>query len=143
MASDISLAVDDGDSVTTTDSTPDSVPRLTDSTAGPVTTTDPLTAIGIQTLSQAVEMLREDVEQDAIGRIRLSGKSRSSGNWSKKDASGSTSYGPHSLTDGLYTELADARTTAMISGSEAAVLRTRLMLLTDERRRPWRQRWFW
>jgi len=143
VASDISLAVDDGDSVTTTDSTPDSVPRLTDSTAGPVTTTDPLTAIGIQTLSQAVEMLREDVEQDAIGRIRLSGKSRSSGNWSKKDASGSTSYGPHSLTDGLYTELADARTTAMISGSEAAVLRTRLMLLTDERRRPWRQRWFW
>ena len=142
MASDISLAVDDGDSVTTTDSTPDSVPRLTDSTAGPVTTTDPLTAIGIQTLSQAVEMLREDVEQDAIGRIRLSGKSRSSGNWSKKDASGSTSYGPHSLTDGLYTELADARTTAMISGSEAAVLRTRLMLLTDERRRPWWRRWF-
>ena len=142
MASDISLAVDDGDSVTTTDSTPDSVPRLTDSTAGPVTTTDPLTAIGIQTLSQAVEMLREDVEQDAIGRIRLSGKSRSSGNWSKKDASGSTSYGPHSLTDGLYTELADARTTAMISGSEAAVLRTRLTLLTDERRRPWRRRWF-
>jgi hypothetical protein len=114
VASDISLAVDDGDSVTTTDSTPDSVPRLTDSTAGPVITTDPLTAIGIQTLSQAVEMLREDVEQDAIGRIRLSGKSRSSGNWSKKDASGSTSYGPHSLTDGLYTELADARTTAMI-----------------------------
>jgi len=144
VASDISLAVADGDSVTTTDSTPDSVSRLTDSTtAGPVTTTDPLTAIGIQTLSQAVEMLREDVEQDAIGRIRLSGKSRSSGNWSKKDASGSTSYGPHSLTDGLYTELADARTTAMISGSEAAVLRTRLMLLTDERRRPWRQRWFW
>ena len=142
MASDISLAVADGDSVTTTDSTPDSVPRLTDSTAGPVTTTDPLTAIGIQTLSQAVEMLREDVEQDAIGRIRLSGKSRSSGNWSKKDASGSTSYGPHSLTDGLYTELADARTTAMISGSEAAVLRTRLTLLTDERRRPWRRRWF-
>ena len=44
--------------------------------------------------------------------------------------------------DGLHTELADARTMAMISGSEAAVLRTQLTLLTDERRRPWWQRWF-
>jgi hypothetical protein len=41
--------------------------------------------------------------------------------------------------DGLYTELADARTAAMISGCEAAVLRTRLELLTD--RRPWWRRW--
>ena len=65
MASDISLAVDDGDSVTTTDSTPDSVSRLTDSTtAGPVTTTDPLTAIGIQPLSQAdVEHERDRADQ--------------------------------------------------------------------------------
>jgi hypothetical protein len=44
--------------------------------------------------------------------------------------------------DGLYTELADARTAALISGSEAAALRTRLALLTDERRRPWWRRWF-
>jgi hypothetical protein len=41
--------------------------------------TDPLPAIAIQTLSQAVEMLRDDVE--------LSGKSRSSANRSRKDAS--------------------------------------------------------
>ena len=42
--------------------------------------------------------------------------------------------------DGLHTDLADARTAAMISGCEAAVLRTRLELLTD--RRPWWRRWF-
>ena len=66
MASDISLAVADGNSVTTTDSTTlDSVSHLTDSTtAGPVTTTDPLTAIGIQTLSQAdVEHERDRADQ--------------------------------------------------------------------------------
>jgi hypothetical protein len=38
--------------------------RTDSTTAGPVTTTDPLTAIGIQTLSQAVEMLRQDVERE-------------------------------------------------------------------------------
>ena len=42
--------------------------------------------------------------------------------------------------DELLIELADARTAAMISGCEAAVLRTRLELLTE--RRPWWQRWF-
>ena len=42
--------------------------------------------------------------------------------------------------DGLYTKLADARTATMISGSEAAVLRTRLELLTE--RRPWWRGWF-
>lgn len=31
---------------------------------------------------------------------------------------------------------------AMITGSEAAALRARLELLTDERRRPWWRRWF-
>jgi hypothetical protein len=81
VASDISPAVADGDSVTTTDSTPDSVSRLTDSTtAGPVTTTDPLTAIGIQTLSQAVEMLREDVEQERDRADQAERQVRSSGN---------------------------------------------------------------
>ena len=44
--------------------------------------TDPMTAIGIQTLSQAIEMLREDVDRSGTGRIDPSGKSR-------MDASGS------------------------------------------------------
>jgi hypothetical protein len=41
---------------------------------------------------------------------------------------------------GLHSDLADARTAAMISGSEAAALRARLELLTE--RRPWWRRWF-
>ena len=45
-------------------------------------------------------------------------------------------------TDELLHELADARTAAMISGSEAAAVRTRLALLTDARRRSWWRRWF-
>jgi hypothetical protein len=42
--------------------------------------------------------------------------------------------------DELLVALADARTAAMITGCEAAVLRTKLALLTD--RRPWWRRWF-
>jgi hypothetical protein len=42
--------------------------------------------------------------------------------------------------DGLLIELADARTTAMISGCEAAVLRIQLATLTE--RCPWWRRWF-
>jgi hypothetical protein len=42
--------------------------------------------------------------------------------------------------DELLIELADARTAAMISGCEAAVLRTRLAMLTD--RCSWWRRWF-
>ena len=41
---------------------------------------------------------------------------------------------------GLYAELADARTAAMITGCEAAALRSRLEVLTE--RRPWWRRWF-
>ena len=81
--------------------------------------TDPLTAIAIQTLSPAVEMLREDVEHE---RDRADQAER--------------------RTDELLHELADARTAAMISGSEAAAVRTRLALLTDARRRSWWRRWF-
>ena len=40
----------------------------------------------------------------------------------------------------IYTDLADARTAAMITGCEAAALRSRLDLLTN--RRPWWRRWF-
>jgi hypothetical protein len=41
--------------------------------------------------------------------------------------------------DELLHALADARTAAMISGSEAAALRTQVALLTD--RRSWWRRW--
>jgi predicted RNase H-like nuclease (RuvC/YqgF family) len=146
VASEISLAVADGDSVTTTDSTPDSVSRLTDSTtAGPVTTTDPLRAI--QTLSQTVEMLREDVGQErdradqAERQVEIERQLVEEGR-KRIDELQASLADERRRIDGLHTELADARTTAMISGSEAAVLRTRLTLLTDERRRPWRRRWF-
>jgi hypothetical protein len=71
--------------------------------------TDPLTVIAIETLSQAVEMLRED-----LGIARR--------------------------IDELLHQLADARIAAMITGCEAAALRTRLELLSD--RRPWWRRWF-
>ena len=148
VASDISLAVADGDSVTTTDSTtPDSVSHLTDSTsAGPVTTTDPLTAIGIQTLSQTVEMLREDVEHErdradqAERQVEIERQLVGEGR-KRIDELQASLADERWRIDGLHTELADARTMAMISGSEAAVLRT-LTLLTDERRRPWWRRWF-
>jgi len=115
MASDITLTLGDGVpgcaevSHGTDTRPPDSV----------ASGTDPLTAIGIQTLSQAVEMLRQDVERE---RDRADQAER--------------------RTDELLHELADARTVAMISGSEAAALRSRLALLTDERRRPWWRRWF-
>jgi hypothetical protein len=78
--------------------TPYSVSRATG------TTTDPLTVIAIETLSQAVGMLREDL--------------------------------------GTANRRVDARTAAMISGCAAAALRSRLELLTDERRRRWWRRWF-
>ena len=42
--------------------------------------------------------------------------------------------------DGLLIELAEARIAAMISGCEAAVLRTQLATLTE--RRPWWRRRF-
>ena len=42
--------------------------------------------------------------------------------------------------DELLAALADARTAAMISGSEAAALRAQVALLTDHR--PWWRRWF-
>jgi len=45
--------------------------------------------------------------------------------------------------DGLHTDLADARTAAMISGSEAAALRSRIdEIVTDQRTHPWWRRWF-
>jgi len=110
--------------IVTDTTTPDSVSHLTDpTTAAPVTTTDPLTAIAIQTLSQAVEMLREDVERERDRADRAERQVEEGRN----------------RIDKLLIELADARTAAMISGCEAAVLRTQLAMLTE--RRPWWRRW--
>ena len=77
---------------------------------------DPLTVIAIQTLSQAVEMLREDVGHE---RDRADQAER--------------------RIDELLHDLADARTAALISGSEAAALRAENALL---KARPWWRRWF-
>jgi len=110
--------------IVTDTTTPDSVSHLTDpTTAAPVTTTDPLTAIAIQTLSQAVEMLREDVERERDRADRAERQVEEGRN----------------RIDKLLIELADARTAAMISGCEAAVLRTQLAMLTE--RRSWWRRW--
>ena len=104
-----------------------------------------MTAIAMQTLSQAVEMLREDVERERDradraerqaeverhlveeGRERIDGLQASLADERRR-------------IDGLYIDLADARTAAMISGSEAAALRSRLELVAE--RRPWWRRWF-
>jgi hypothetical protein len=133
MASDVSLAVGDGarrmahaeGEGPRTESTPDEKrpgPAEAAPEKGPGP--DPLTAIGIQTLSQAVEMLREDVEHERDRADRAE----------RQVEEGRKRIGE------LLIELADARTSAMISGCEAAVLRTRLELLTE--RRPWWRRWF-
>jgi hypothetical protein len=91
--------------------------------------TDPITAIGIQTLSQAVEMLREDVDRERAGRAERQ----------VEDGCKRVDELQASLAD--ERRLADARTAAMFSGGEVAALRTQLELLTDERRRPWWRRW--
>jgi chromosome segregation ATPase len=99
---------------------------------------DPLTAIAIQTLSQAVAMLREDVDHE---RDRAAQAERQVEEGRKRiDELQATLVEERRRIDGLYAELGDARTVAMISGCEAAVLRTRLELLTE--RRPWWRRWF-
>ena len=100
---------------------------------------DPMRAIGTQTLSQAVEMLREDVEHE---RDRADRAERGVEEGRKRIDELQTSLADERRRiDSLYTELASARTAAMISGSEAAALRTQLAL-TDERRCPWWRRWF-
>ena len=96
--------------------------------------TDPLPTIGIQTLSQTVEMLREDV---AVANSSLRAE--------RERAEHRIGELQTLLTeerrriDGLHTDLADARTAAVISGSEAAALRAENALL---KARPWWRRWF-
>ena len=101
--------------------------------------TDPLTAIAISTLSQAVEMLREDLAI-ANGSL-LSDRERAEHaerqlETERQDARRRIDELQTLLTEGrrlidtLHIDLADARTAAMISGSEAAALRVQ----ADERR---------
>jgi hypothetical protein len=204
-------------SVTTTDPVPpDSVSHVTDAmtvervsttdaaAAAAVTTTDPLTVIVIQTLSQAVDMLREDL--GIANSLRLAERERAErrvnelqallteeqrqAQTSAPDIRGiikevireiagaappdnrdddrerlqtlettiaalqeQVEYAESGLVaerqraeqaehrvDELQVALADARTAAMITGYEAAALRTQLALLTE--RRPWWRRWF-
>ena len=93
--------------------------------------TDPLTTIAIQTLSQAVEMLREDVEHARDRADRAEGQ---------VEVERQLVEQARKRVDGLLIELAEARIAAMISGCEAAVLRTQLATLTE--RRPWWRRRF-
>jgi len=86
--------------------------------------TDPLTAIAIQTLSQAVEMLREDVEHGRDRADRAEGQ---------VEVERLLAEQATKRVDGLLIELAEARTAAMISGCEAAVLRTQLAKLAERR----------
>jgi hypothetical protein len=204
-------------SVTTTDpAPPDSVSHVPDAmtfervsttdaaAAAAVTTTDPLTVIAIQTLSQAVDMLREDL--GIANSLRLAERERAErrvnelqallteeqrqAQTSAPDIRGiikevireiagaappdnrdddrerlqtlettiaalqeQVEYAESGLVaerqraeqaehrvDELQVALADARTAAMITGYEAAALRTQLALLTE--RRPWWRRWF-
>jgi len=101
--------------------------------------TDPLTAIAISTLSQAVEMLREDLAI-ANGSL-LSDRERAEHaerqlQTERQDARRridelqTLQTEGRRLIDTLHIDLADARTAAMIAGSEAAALRAQ----ADERR---------
>jgi chromosome segregation ATPase len=99
------------------------------------TDSDPLTVIGIQTLSQAVEMLREDL---AIANSSLLSERERVEHAERKLET--ERQDARRRIDGLYADLADARTAAMITGCEAAALRSRIEILTDRQR--WWQRWF-
>ena len=96
--------------------------------------TDPMTAIGIQTLSAAVEMLREDVghERDRAEHAERQLETE------RQDA-GKRIDELQRRIDGLYADLADAFTATMITGCEAAALRAENALL---KARPWWRRWF-
>jgi predicted RNase H-like nuclease (RuvC/YqgF family) len=98
-----------------------------------------MTAIGTQALSQAVEMLREDVEHERDRADRA--ERRVEEERQRIDELQTSLADERRRIDGLQTDFADARTAAMITCCEAAALRARLALQTDEQRRPWR-RWF-
>ena len=107
-------------------------------TPGPGTATsaaDPLTVIGIQTLSQAVEMLREDL---AIANSTLVSERERAEQAERRadELLALFAEGQRQIGD-LYGALADARTAAMISTNEASALRA---ALDELRARPW---WRW
>ena len=110
--------------------------RLDAAERGPAA--DPMPATGMQSLSQAVEMLRQDVERERERADRAERQGEIE--WQLVEDGRKRIDELQRRIDGLYTELADARTAAMISGCEAAALRSRLALLTE--RRPWWRRWF-
>ena len=89
-----------------------------------------MTVTAMQTLSQAVEMLREDVEHERDRADRAEGQ---------VEVVRQLVVRARKSVDGLVIELAVARTAAMVSGCEAVVLRTQLAALT-ERRAWWRRR---
>jgi hypothetical protein len=91
---------------------------------------DPLAVIGIQTLSQAVEFLHEDLASE---RERVEQAERRADELLALFAEGQRQIGD------LYGALADARTAAMISSNEASALRA---TLDELRARPWWKRWF-
>ena len=109
-------------------------------TPGPGTAesaSDPLTVIGIQTLSQAVEMLHEDL---AIANSSLVSERERAEQAERRadELLALLAEGQRQIGD-LYGALADARTAAMISSNEAAALRA---IVTGLRARPWWRRWF-
>jgi chromosome segregation ATPase len=107
--------------------------------------TDPLIAIGIQTLSQAVEMLREDLAiangslvaerervEHAERELETERQLVEDGRKRIDELQALLTEGRRQI-DTLYVDLADARTAVMIAGSEAATLRAQA-----EERRGWR-----
>jgi hypothetical protein len=101
--------------------------------------TDAMTIIGISTLSQAVEMLREDL---AIANSSLLSERERAGHAERQlvedgrkriDELQALLTAGRRRIDTLYVDLADARTAALITGCEAAALRAQ----ADERR-SWR-----
>jgi hypothetical protein len=114
-------------------------------TAQPVTMTDAMTIIGISTLSQAVDMLREDLaianssvlsERERAGhaerQLEMERQLVEDGRKRIDELQALLPAGRRQI-DTLYVDLADARTAALITGCEAAALRAQ----ADERR-SWR-----
>ena len=92
-------------------------PDVTDDVIGDV-------ALMTETLSQAVETLREQLERERKRSVHAEA-------WAER---------AERRIDELLHDLADARHAALSSGSEAAALRTQLAMMME--RRPWWRRWF-
>ena len=106
--------------------------------------TDPLPTIAIQTLSQAVEMLREDVaiannslvaERERVERSERQLEFAHSMLITERQRADRADV----RVDQLLADLSDARSAERISADSAAALRQQLVLL---RARPWWRRWF-